>query len=522
MTPNPTQATGHRWLRAPSEAPRLLRYTGALALVGIALLVRIQIAPAEAGLPFITFFPTTALAAILFGFGPGLLAAGLGSVLAGLWYLPPMTAQSFTLLSQIVFLADALLVCWAADAMHRHRAHYHQALARSEAANVALEREIEVRRQAEEAVREREHSLGEAQQVAHLGSWVMDLTTNQLTWSEEMHHIFGIAPEGFDGTYETFVAALHPDDREAVERAYAESLAEDGRFDIEYRVVHRHSGEIRWCHARCRHDRDATGRVIRSVGTVRDITDQRQGEQAQAITNQKLAAANVELEQFAYVASHDLRQPLRMVSSYLGLIEKRLEPQLTEDTRQFLSFAVDGAKRMDRLILALLEYSRTGKAGVAAPVALATAVNDAMVNLTVAIQDADATIHVAEALPTVTGDPIELSRLFQNLIGNAIKYRAPQRPARIVIGWRRQDGEVVVSVADNGIGIAAEDFERAFGIFQRLVSPEQYEGTGIGLAICKKIVEHHGGRIWIESVVGEGTTFFVALPAGAAPSAKGA
>ena len=230
-----------------------------------------------------------------------------------------------------------------------------------------------------------------------------------------------------------------------------------------------------------------------------------------------LARANAELEAFSYVASHDLRQPLRTVVSYLGLIERRLDPTLLSDEiKEFIGFAVGGAKRMDGLILGLLEYSRTGRSGKTAPVALAEAVTDALSNLTVAIRETDAEIVVADGLPVIVCDRTELVRLFQNLIGNAVKYRAPERKPKIEIGWSRKGNMWLLSVKDNGIGIAPKDRERAFGIFQRLVPQDACEGTGIGLAICRKIVEHHGGRIWIESAPGVGTTFFFTLQKGSA------
>jgi len=223
----------------------------------------------------------------------------------------------------------------------------------------------------------------------------------------------------------------------------------------------------------------------------RDVTERNRAED-------QLRETNAELEQFAYVASHDLRQPLRMVSSYLGLIERRLGPQLTGDIKDFLGFAIGGAKSMDHLILDLLEYSRSGKSGESKPVPLATAIAQALASLAVTIREADAEITVAADLPTVTGDATELTRLFQNLIGNAVKYRSPERRPQVEVSVRRQGRDWLLAVRDNGIGIAVEDRDRAFAIFQRLVPQGQYEGTGIGLAVCKKIVEHHGGRIWIE------------------------
>jgi light-regulated signal transduction histidine kinase (bacteriophytochrome) len=203
-----------------------------------------------------------------------------------------------------------------------------------------------------------------------------------------------------------------------------------------------------------------------------------------------------------------------MVSSYLKLIEKRLGSTLDGETKEFLGFAVAGARRMDRLIVDLLEYSRAGRGtDPFAPVPLGDAVTAALQNLGPALDEAGAEVTVAADLPVVTGDAGELARLFQNLVGNAVKYRDDARSPRIDIGWRgEEDGMVVVWVRDNGTGIAEEDRDRAFRIFQRLVPSDRCEGSGIGLSICRKIVERHGGRIWIESVVGEGSTFLIRLP----------
>jgi signal transduction histidine kinase len=227
----------------------------------------------------------------------------------------------------------------------------------------------------------------------------------------------------------------------------------------------------------------------------------------------ELTRANSELEQFAYVASHDLRQPLRMVSSYLSLIERRLGAALDDEAKTFIGFAIRGAKRMDQLILDLLDYSRTGRdSKPSEPVALGDAVSDSLQILTAAIADAGAEVVVPDTLPTVMGYRGELTRLFQNLIGNAVKYRAADRRSRVEISCHKAGGEWEIAVADNGIGIATDGLERAFGVFQRLVPADAYEGTGIGLSVCKKIVEHHGGRIWIESELGSGSVIRFTLP----------
>jgi len=260
--------------------------------------------------------------------------------------------------------------------------------------------------------------------------------------------------------------------------------------------------------------------IVRFAGIKEDITYRKEAEsriaEANRLLNQQaiqLQRSNEELEQFAYVASHDLRQPLRAVTNYLTLIERSLGDSLDEEIKEFIGFATGGAKRMDALIRDLLEYSRIGrKERPFEPVPLAGAVADSLLDLEVAIGEAGARVTIADGLPAVRGDRIELTRLFQNLIGNAVKYRAPDRAPEVTVDWHDEGADWLIRVRDNGIGIEAKDYDRAFGVFQRLVTRERYEGTGIGLAVCRKIVERHGGRIWIESVVGEGSTFLMTLP----------
>lgn len=223
-----------------------------------------------------------------------------------------------------------------------------------------------------------------------------------------------------------------------------------------------------------------------------------------------LRRSNADLEQFAYVASHDLRQPLRMISSYLELLEKRIEGTLDAETRRFLEFATAGARKMDAMIINLLELSRIGRnARPFVSVPLETVVFDAVESLRVALDESGGTVIKSAKLPSVHGDADQLLRLFQNLIDNAIKYRSPNRKVEIDIGAREENGGWVVWVRDNGTGILPEFHERVFVIYQRLVQSSQVEGTGIGLAICQKIVQHHGGKIWIESDGENGTAFLI-------------
>lgn len=244
---------------------------------------------------------------------------------------------------------------------------------------------------------------------------------------------------------------------------------------------------------------------------LRDITERRQSEAQLAARTEELARSNAELEQFAYVASHDLQEPLRKVASFCQLLARKYEGQLDERADQYIHFAVDGATRMQLLINDLLDYSRVGRADTAFElVDCNVALGRALSNLETAIDETGATVS-AEPLPTVVGIPLRITQVFQNLIANALKFRSAEPPV-VRIGAERVGDEWEFSVADNGIGIEPQYADRIFVVFQRLHTKEAYPGTGIGLAICKKIVERHGGRIWLESTPGVGSTFRWTMP----------
>ncbi|BBZ37795.1 sensor histidine kinase [Mycobacterium conspicuum] len=228
----------------------------------------------------------------------------------------------------------------------------------------------------------------------------------------------------------------------------------------------------------------------------------------------ELRRSNAELEQFAYVASHDLQEPLRRVASFCQLLEKRYGDKLDERGLEYIGFAVDGAKRMQVLINDLLSFSRVGRVGaVSAEADLEAALDDAVANLATALEESDAEIvRPAQRLPRVVGDPTLLTMLWQNLIGNAVKFRRADQPPHIVIECKQRAGEWFVTVTDNGIGIDKEYVDKVFVIFQRLHGRDRYSGTGLGLALCKKIVEHHGGTIRIDASYDGGTRFEFTLP----------
>ncbi|WP_406406860.1 CHASE3 domain-containing protein [Streptomyces halstedii] len=244
-----------------------------------------------------------------------------------------------------------------------------------------------------------------------------------------------------------------------------------------------------------------------------ELAESQERETLLAEQTGELRRSNSELEQFAYVASHDLQEPLRKVASFCQLLEKRYGTELDDRGKQYIAFAVDGAKRMQVLINDLLTFSRVGRVQESwKPVDLDRSLDRALGNLTLAVEDAGATVVREDPLPELLGDATTLAMVWQNLIGNAIKFRRPDVPCRITIGCVREGEDWHLTVADNGIGIAPEFSDKVFVIFQRLHARDEYEGTGIGLSLCRKIIEFHGGRIWLDTDPAEGTLIHFTLP----------
>lgn len=504
----------------------------------------------------------------------------------------------------------------------------------------SLRRDIAERKKAEKMLEVNKAHLERSQKIAHLGSWELDLLKNKLTWSDEVYRIFGLSPGEFKATYEAFLEAVHPDDRTAVNDAYAQSLKEDAdSYEIEHRIVRRKTGEIRFVHEKCENFRDESGRIIRSAGMVHDITDYKKAEKelkeskeklnialeignigvwewdlrtdeffldermqiifgiepgtfkgsysdfenllneediphfkktisdalnkdipfktifrirtngdeekyinAKAFVeiedsgdlikmtgvcfditemkkgaenvlfelNEELLRSNRALEQFAYVASHDLQEPLRMVSSFTQMLSLKYKDKLDQDAQEYIRFAAEGAERMYDMINGLLDYSRFQTRGKEfKEVDMNYIMDQVKKNLSLQIKTRKASV-TNEKLPVLLADEAQMTQLIQNLVSNAIKF-SNQKP-EVHISVRNEPSHFIFSVTDNGIGIDEQYAERIFIIFQRLVSKSEYEGTGIGLAICKIIVEGHGGKIWVKSDPGKGSTFFFTLP----------
>jgi PAS domain S-box-containing protein len=320
---------------------------------------------------------------------------------------------------------------------------------------------------------------------------------------------------------------LHPEDQERWNIEFAPTCGVGHPFRSVYRFIAR-DGRVVWVHGEAKVVRDEAGRPLFLQGVAFDITGIKQAEQELKALNQtleervaertavaerraqELALSNAELQQFAYVASHDLQEPLRAVASFTKLLARRYEGQFDATARDWMDRIVNGAVRMQTLIADLLTYSRVGREGKElAPTDCQIVLDEVCTNLKVAIEESGAAV-TSDPLPTVTANATELMQLFQNLVGNAIKFRGEQ-PVRIHVGVRAQPEGWLFSVKDNGIGIEPQHAERIFLIFQRLHGRGKYPGTGIGLAICRKIVERHGGRIWVESEAAQGSTFLFTL-----------
>jgi PAS domain S-box-containing protein len=375
-------------------------------------------------------------------------------------------------------------------------------------------------RNAEQQRQLNEDRLSHALEAGRMGYYDWDVPGGRTVMSPRLEELLGIVPGSSDGSVEAFQRAIHPEDRALVQERLQQLLTEPLRKHVtfEHRTSPGPDGACRWLECASRCVRDAGGQPLRVVGVVSDITERHRAQEAReahaaelARSNAELERSNAELEQFAYVASHDLQEPLRMVASYTQLLSRRYKGKLDPDADEFISFAVEGVTRMKRLIGDLLTYARLGnKRHEPLPLSCDKALERALGNLKAAIDETGARV-ISTPLPTLLGDELQIELLLQNLVGNAIKFRGTEPPVIHVSAARHED-EWVVSVSDNGIGIEPQYFSRIFVIFQRLHSPQEYTGTGIGLAICKKIVERHNGRIWVDSELGRGSTFRFALP----------
>jgi signal transduction histidine kinase len=360
---------------------------------------------------------------------------------------------------------------------------------------------------AEAALREIEERLRLAGAAAKVGTWRLDLITQFDTRDANLNRLLALEPVDSTQPIEDFLSRVHPDDRHLVEEEIEKAVRERGSCKVECRII-LPDGSIRWLLNQ--------GQVILIAGEPRYITGAAVDITLQKGVEETLRMANEDLEQFGFSASHDLQEPIRNIAVYGELLGKRYGRLLDAQGRDFLAVITGGAKRMDMLLRDLRAYAQSGggEGELSTEVHADSVLAKALSTLSLAVNESGAEVSHGE-LPVLWMHEVQLEQIFQNLIGNAIKYRRDDEPPRVHVSANRQRDHWTFFVRDNGIGIAAEHSERIFGIFKRLHSGEKYPGSGIGLAICQKLVKRNRGRIWVESEgPGKGSTFCFTLPVG--------
>jgi len=369
-------------------------------------------------------------------------------------------------------------------------------------------------------LRASEHSLSEAQRIAHLGSWNLDQVNNVLTWSNEIYRILEIDPAKFGASHAAFLAAIHPDDCARVRNAYAESLSSGAPCHITYRLLMK-DGRVKQVQEIGETFYHEDGRPLRSFGIVHDITEQKQAEQEIHRLNAELEqrvvartaslqAANQDLESFSYSISHDLRAPLRAIDGFARILQEDYANRLDDEGRRLLHVVGDNAQKMGKLIDDILAFSRAGRSEIErSSIDMKQLVAAVWQELDKSGRNVQLDIH---DLPSASGDPVMIRQVIYNLLANAVKFTQRREQASIEIGGHVDGNETVYFVKDNGAGFDMQYADKLFGVFQRLHGADEFEGTGIGLAIVKRIINKHGGRVWAEGREGWGATLYFALP----------
>lgn len=467
-------------------------WLNALLLPIAALLIRLLFWRLTGGsAPYLTFFLATTASAALGGFGPGLLSALTGGLLAG--FLLPAGGWAHLIdpsdhLGLLRYLVIVLFVCWICDALITSR---ERALA------------------ADKRLRESERVYRAIGESIQFGIWITDPAGEPLYVSEAMLRLTGMTPEEWKTS--GWSRALHPDDAARVVPEWKRCVHEEGLWDVEVRYRGT-EGQYHPVLMRGVPVRDDDGHITCWAGINLDISRQKEAEARLHEQAEELRRSNHDLEQFAFVASHDMQEPLRMVNIYAQLMLRRIAESDFRDLDQHAAWIDEGVTRMTRLIRDLLQYSRVIHGEPEEAIADAyRAAQEALRANWVLVEQCGARV-VINPLPQVIAGESQVVVVFQNLIANAIKYRRPEVPPRVRITGGVRDGRATFRVEDNGMGFSKEYAAKVFKLFTRLHGNE-YEGTGLGLAICKRIVERYGGSIGVESEPGVGSTFFFTLPA---------
>jgi PAS domain S-box-containing protein len=381
---------------------------------------------------------------------------------------------------------------------------------------------ITERKQTEDALHLSSERLHLATRVANIGIWDWDIVNDQLVWEDSMYRLYGIRKEDFGGAYDAWIRTILPEDKAHTDGEIQAALRGEREYAPEFRIV-RSDGTIRYIKADSQTTRDPEGKPLRMVGTNIDITERKQVEVKILTLNQELEqrvaertaqleSSNKELEAFSYSISHDLRSPLRAIDGFCHILLEDYTDKLDDEGKRVLNVVRDNTIRMGQLIDDILKFSRTGRLEMStAEINMEKLAHEVFEELLPAVDSGKLQLEI-DAIPPAMGDRAMMRQVFVNLLSNAIKFSSHKEPATIKVGGTIKGNEAVYFVQDNGAGFDMQYADKLFGVFQRLHSTNEFEGTGIGLAIVKRIITRHGGRVWAEGKVNEGAIIYFALP----------
>jgi PAS domain S-box-containing protein len=402
-------------------------------------------------------------------------------------------------------------VAVATESMHRY---HEQLIGKLEERNKEL---LKTKLELEKTIQ----LLTESQHIAHMGSWDLNLQTFECVWSDEIYHITGAIRTKIKASPEAFLSFIHPDDYERVKQIIDSSIATARPTSFNCRLL-RPDGQVRHIYTYAAYTYNSEGIATRAYGITHDVTERKLAEEEVINLNAELEArveqrtaelldANQQLESFAYSVSHDLRSPLRSIHSFAQLVNKKYSPQLEQDGKELIQFICESSSKMGLLIEDLLSFSGLGKKKIERmEIDMNKLVEKTWTNITERME------HIPDIsikpLPHIVADKPMITQVLVNYLSNAIKYSGKTSAPVIEVGAEESPDEMMFFVKDNGAGFDMAHYDKLFNVFQRLHSTNEFEGTGVGLAIVKRIIDKHNGRVWAESIPGQGAKFYFALP----------